>query len=187
VLSELFCGYDVQGSCWVSADSYLCLHQDAWLQFHSCFEFVKCLSNGPYKKDSATWQGMQKGANFCATLLLLYHTSGWLSQQTLPKLQVAVYTFIHNWSTIFLSAKSLLSLNTTVILHVCGEHWKIGSFYCLCLQLLWLVECFNTRKLPFKIEFKYILFHKPAFHWVIRSPYENTTVSMWGKRIAAEQ
>jgi len=36
------------------------------------------LSNGPYKKDSTTRQGTQKGANFCATLLLLYHTSDWL-------------------------------------------------------------------------------------------------------------
>ena len=35
--------------------------------------------------------GMQKGANFCTTLLLLYHTSDWLNQQNLPKLQVAVY------------------------------------------------------------------------------------------------
>ena len=38
------------------------------------------LSNGPYKKDSTTRQGMQKGANFCAILLLLYHTSDWLNQ-----------------------------------------------------------------------------------------------------------
>ena len=36
----------------------------------------------------------------------------------------------------FNKIKSLPSLNTTVIL--CGEHWKIGSFYCLCLRLLWL-------------------------------------------------
>ena len=27
---------------------------------------------------------MQKGANFCTTLLLLYHTSDWLSQQNIP-------------------------------------------------------------------------------------------------------
>ena len=38
------------------------------------------LSNGPYKKDSAARQGMQKGANFCTTLLLFYHTSDWLNQ-----------------------------------------------------------------------------------------------------------
>ena len=54
------------------------------------------LSNGPYKKDSTTRQGMQKGANFCAALLLLYHTSDWLSQQTLAKPQVAVYIFMRN-------------------------------------------------------------------------------------------
>ena len=39
-------------------------------------------------------EGMQKGANVCTTLLLFYHTSDWLSQQNLPKLQVAVYLFI---------------------------------------------------------------------------------------------
>jgi len=54
------------------------------------------LSSGPYKKNSTTRQGMQKGANFCATLLLLYHTSYWLNQQTLAKLQVAVYIFMRN-------------------------------------------------------------------------------------------
>jgi len=54
------------------------------------------LSNGPYKKNSTTQQGMQKGANFCATLLLLYHTSDWLNQKTLAKLEVAVYIFMRN-------------------------------------------------------------------------------------------
>ena len=54
------------------------------------------LSNGPYKKDSTMQQGMQKGANFCAALLLLYHTFDWLNQQNLPKLQVAVYLYILN-------------------------------------------------------------------------------------------
>ena len=38
-------------------------------------------------------QGMQKGANFWATLLLLYHTSDWLSQQNIPKLQVAEHVY----------------------------------------------------------------------------------------------
>ena len=38
------------------------------------------LSNGPYKKDSATRRGMQKGADFCTTLLLLYHTSESISK-----------------------------------------------------------------------------------------------------------
>ena len=32
-----------------------------------------------------------------------------------------------------------------------------------------------------------MLFHKPAFHRLINSLSENTTVSMWGKRIAVEQ
>ena len=41
-------------------------------------------------------QGMQKGANFCTNLLLFNHTSDWLNQQNLPKLQVAVYFFIFN-------------------------------------------------------------------------------------------
>ena len=96
----------------------------------------------PCKKDSTTWQGMQKGAKFCATLLLLYHTctSDWLNRQNIPKLQVAEYLFTLNWSTIFLWIKSLLSLNTTVIL--CGESWKIGSFCCLCLWPMWVVEMF---------------------------------------------
>ena len=126
-------------------------------------------------------QGMQKGANFCTNLLLFYHTSDWLNQENLPKLQVAVYFFIFNWSNIFISTKSLLSLNTTVIL--CGEYWKIGSFHCLCLRLLWLAVIFFTRgKPPSKIEFKYILFPKLAFHRLIYSLSENITVSMWGKR-----
>ena len=101
------------------------------------------LSNGPCKKDSTRGNGMRKGANFCTTLLLFYHTSDWLNQQNLPKLQVAVYLFILNWSTIFLSTKSLPSINTAVIL--CEEHWKIRGFYCLCLRLLWLVEMFPHK------------------------------------------
>ena len=56
----------------------------------------RCLSNGPCKKDSTRGNGMRKGANFCTTLLLFYHTSDWLNQQNLPKLQVAVYLFILN-------------------------------------------------------------------------------------------
>ena len=50
----------------------------------------------------------------------------------------------------------------------------------------WL-KCLHTKKTTFKIEFKYILFHKPAIHQLINSWSENRTVSMWGKRIAAEQ
>ena len=45
-------------------------------------------------------RGMQKGANFCTTLLVCYHTSDWLNHQNLPKLQVAVHLFIFNLSTI---------------------------------------------------------------------------------------
>ena len=57
----------------------------------------KSLSNGPCKKEGKHMpQGMQKGANFCTTLLF-YHTSDWLNQQKyLPRLQVAVYLFIFN-------------------------------------------------------------------------------------------
>ena len=43
------------------------------------------------------------------------------------------------------------------------------------------------RQVPSKIEIKYILFQKPAFHRLINSRYEIKTVSMWGKCIAAEQ
>ena len=46
-----------------------------------------CLSNSPCK-EATMWQEIQKGANFCTTLLLFYHTSDWLNQQNLPKLQV---------------------------------------------------------------------------------------------------
>ena len=54
------------------------------------------LSNSPCKREATTRQGMQKGANFCTTLLLLYHASDWLNQQNLPKLQVAAYLFTFN-------------------------------------------------------------------------------------------
>ena len=47
---------------------------------NSACEMKEVLSIGPYKKDSTTRQGIQKGANFCAILLLLYHTSDWLNQ-----------------------------------------------------------------------------------------------------------
>ena len=122
------------------------------------------LSNDPWKKDSYKRQGMQKGANFCTTLLLLYHTSDWLdwlNQRNLPKLQVAAYLFILKRSTISLSTKSLRSLNTTVI-------WKIENFYCPLFRTV-VIGCnvFTQRKLPFKIDFKYILFHKPAFPWLL--------------------
>ena len=66
---------------------------------------------------------------------------------------------LENW-------KLLLSLFTTAV---------IGS------------NVFTQRKLPFKIEFKYKLFHKPVFDLLINSSSENTTVSTWEKFIAAEQ
>ena len=49
------------------------------------------------------------------------------------------------------------------------------------------LNVYTQRKLHFRIEFKYILFQKPAFHRLINSWSENTAVSMWGKLIAAEQ
>ena len=103
---------------------------DFWYYRHvtSCYLWahssLSVLSNCPCEKEATTQQGMQKGANFYTTLLLLYHTSDWLNQQNLPK--------------------SLLNLNTTVIL--CGEHWKIGGFCCLCLRLLWLAEMFTHKE-----------------------------------------
>ena len=102
------------------------------------------LSSSPCKKEATKRQKLAPFCIPCTTLLLFYHTSDWLNQQNLPKLQVAAYLFIINWSTVFISAKSLLILNTTVIL--CGEHWKIGGFYCLCLRLLWLVEMFTHKE-----------------------------------------
>ena len=102
------------------------------------------LSNSPCKKEATTRQGMQKGANFCTTLLLFYHTSDWLNQQNLPKLQVAAYLSIFNWSTIFISTKSLLNLNTTVIL--CGEHWKIGGF------IVFVYDCYDCVSDGNKVE-----------------------------------
>ena len=69
-----------------------------WQQQFHCQEgkckflciMIGSLSNSPCKKDSTTQQGMQKGASFCTTLLLLYQASDWLNQQNVPKLQVAV-------------------------------------------------------------------------------------------------
>ena len=78
-------------------------------------------------------QGMQKGANFCTTLLLFYHTSDWLNQQNLPKLLVVVHLLINYfpfnkispeskyhrnpmWGTLENWELSLLSLFTTVVI-----------------------------------------------------------------------
>ena len=60
-----------------------------------------------------------------------------------------------------------------------GTLKKVEAFYCLCLRLLWFIEMFTHKNLPFRIEFKCILFHKPAFHQLINSWSENTTVSTW--------
>ena len=75
---------------------YTVLENLWYLKPLSTVEFALSLSNGPSKKDSTRGNGMRKGANFCTTLLLFYHTSDWLNQQNLPKLQVAVYLFILN-------------------------------------------------------------------------------------------
>ena len=56
---------------------------------------VGILFSPPNRKNAAR---SLKGANFCTTLLLFYHTSDWLNQQNLPKFQVHVdgYLFIFN-------------------------------------------------------------------------------------------
>ena len=58
------------------------LHVVQWLRFLWASVLYKMqLSNSPCKKEATMRQGMQKGANFCTTLLLLYHTSDWFNQQ----------------------------------------------------------------------------------------------------------
>ena len=69
------------------------------------------------------------------------------------------------WETLK-NLRLLLSLFTTVVIG-----WNV----------------YTQRKPPFRIEFKYILFHKAAFHQLINSWFESTTVSTWEKLIAAEQ
>ena len=147
-----------------------------WLDtLHPC-----CLKNSFMPK-------MQNGANFCTTFLLFYHTTDWLNQQNLPKLQVAVYLFTLNWSTLwpFNKISSESKYRSNPMWAETLETWKV-----LWLSLFTIVvigwNVFTQRELPFKIEFKYILFHKPTFHRLINSSSENATVSTWGKRIAAE-
>ena len=65
------------------------------------------------------------------------------------------------------------------------ENWKLSLPLFTTTVIGWNV--FTQRKLPFKIEFKYILFHRPAFDRLINVSSTHTTVSTWGKRIAAEQ
>jgi len=48
-------------------------------------------------------------------------------------------------------------------------------FVCDCYD--WL-KCFNTKETALKMEFKNNLFHKPVFHGLIHSQYENITISM---------
>ena len=48
---------------------------------HTGFHIPQMLTDGPWKKDSTLWQGMQKVATYCKTLLLFYHSSDWHNQQ----------------------------------------------------------------------------------------------------------
>ena len=68
---------------------------------------------------------------------------------------------------------------------MCGtlENWTL----LLSLSTTVIGSVLAQRQVPSKIEIKYILFQKPAFHRLINSRYEIKTVSMWGKCIAAEQ
>ena len=59
-------------------------------------------------------------------------------------------------------------------------NWKLLLSLFTSVVIGWNV--FTQRKLPFKIELKYILFHKPALHRLINSSPENITASTWGKR-----
>ena len=93
-------------------------------------------------------QGMQKGANFGTTLPLFYHTSDWLNQQNLPKLQVALYLFIFNWSATFLLTKSLPSLNTIEIL--CGNIGKLEAFIVFVYDCCDWLKCFHTKETTFQ-------------------------------------
>ena len=88
---------------------------------------LSVLSNSPCKKEATTQQGMQKGANFYTTLLLLYHTSDWLNQQNLPKLQVAVYLFILHWSTNYFHFNKISSESKYHSNPMWGtlENWKL--------------------------------------------------------------
>ena len=45
-------------------------------------------------------------------------------------------------------------------------------------------KCLNTKETTV---LKQKTFLKPVFHQLINSPSENTTVSIWAKRVAAEQ
>ena len=54
-----------------------------WHLQQGCHQ-TKSLSNGPCKKHSTTRQGMHQGCII----------PDWLSQQNIPKLQVAVYLFL---------------------------------------------------------------------------------------------
>ena len=52
------------------------------------------------------------------------------------------------------------------------ENWKLLLSLFTTVVIGWNV--FTRRKLPFKIKFKYTLFHKPAFPWLTNASSENT-------------
>ena len=51
------------------------------------------------------------------------------------------------------------------------ENWEL--LLSLFMTVVICSNVFTQRKLPFKIEFKYILFHKPAFHRLINTSSQN--------------
>ena len=55
------------------------------------------------------------------------------------------------------------------------ENWKLLLSSFTTAVISW--NLFTQRKLPFKIEFKYILFHKPAFQRLMNSSSENATIA----------
>ena len=62
-----------------------------------------------------------------------------------------------------------------------GNIEKFEAFIVLVMTVVIGCNAYTQRKLPFRIEFKYILFHDAAFHQLVNSWPESTTVSTWGK------
>ena len=52
---------------------------------------------------------------------------------------------------------------------LCGNIGKLEAFIVFVYDYRDWLKCFHTKKLPFKIESKNIIFHKPAFHQLINS------------------